>query len=147
MAAVRDDEFPVCEPASFRVTILPWLEPGEPLPEPEVEVNVEEKGRSTLTWEGPPGTSPQGGKGHVAIVRYPIPSPLGGPGHPVDIPVRGTLGEIQWVGDPGVGEVRLAWLESDENCGFYALYLWDITLTEEQSEQYLRQAAASLTEP
>jgi hypothetical protein len=141
-----DSESVLCEPAPFRVTILPWLEAGEPLPEPNVELDVEGEGSSILTWEGPPGTSSlEGGRGHVAIVRYPMPSRLGELGHPVDIPVRDTLGEIQWVGDPGVGEVRLVWLEVDGDCGSYALYLWDITMTEAESEEYLREAAASLT--
>ena len=135
----------VCEPPPFRITILPWLERGAPLPEPELSML---DGNAILMWEGPPGTNHEGGRGYVALQRFAVAdSPLGGEGHPVDIPVRGTVGEIRWVGDPGVGEVRLNWLEHKGSCGYHALHLLDTTLTEEESEQYLREAAASLTGP
>ena len=113
---------------------------------PPAQVLIAEQ-NAVLIWEGPPQTLDDEGntaRKMVALVTSWEPYVLGGFEHPVDVQVRGTLGEIQWVGDPGVGEVKLAWNEGVGPCDSYALHLWDVTLTEEETGDYLRDVAGTL---
>jgi hypothetical protein len=128
-----------CEPASFRVTRLPWLARGSEVPPPET---VMEEGSTSLVWFEDPERRWDGR--YVALQATSEP-PFGSDldGFPT-ASVRGRVGHLVWVGDPGVGELALTWQEGDASCSWHSLRISGEGLGEDEAVSQLRQVASSL---
>jgi hypothetical protein len=102
-----------CDAPSFRPTYLPWLGEGELVPEPRE--SIAKTGDRIFTWDGPEGS-------YVSLVRH---AEVIGAGVDTDgsIRVRGYPAWLQWIGDPGVGELALMWEEASTPCEGYSLRL------------------------
>ncbi|MEX2457707.1 MAG: hypothetical protein WD770_01825 [Actinomycetota bacterium] len=128
-----------CPPAPFRPTYLPWVPTGERLPDPVISSGVR---GSTMSWTRDMAT--QGGPS-LTLSRLVIPT------EPTPdaarLTVRGIQGQVIWIGDPGVGQIRLAWTEARRACDFYELHLLLPGASEEETEEALRRIARSLSEP
>jgi hypothetical protein len=127
----------ICQAPAVAPRYLPWLEPGEPVPPPEVR---REEGREILVWFAEPE---MGWDGPYVTLSVESEDPQGL--EPVE--VRGATGYLTWVGDPGVGALSLRWSEAEVPCGTYHLSLGTKGLPEARAEEEILRIAESLGTP
>ena len=129
-----------CPAAPYTVSRLPWLEAGSEISAPEL---VTEGKASLLVWFEDPVERWNGR--HVALTRSTHPLISGSLTEFPTVSVRGQLGHLIWVGDPGVGGLSIVWTEpSAEPCAWYSLTLLSQGMSEGQAETEIRRIAASL---
>jgi hypothetical protein len=135
---------PACPYPSVRPTYLPWVEPGEEIPEPDAHSAVGDEGVSYafLTWTDPPEAM-----GHfrykVSLVRTGQYN-LGAPGSPVDVSIEGS--------DPGelydgkqAGEASIYWVIPNVTaCSTVAIWFSAPDITWKQARAEVRKIAESL---
>ena len=123
-----------CEAAEFGPTYLPW-EKGS-IPDPEsftVQLNT------ISQW-----TTPEGAKNVVSVELVRRYNPWDDNEDFPLVPVRGTEGHLVWIGDPGVGQLSLQWLEGDEPCDNYGLYLLLPGASQRKAESEMARISRSL---
>jgi hypothetical protein len=135
---------PSCDPATFQPTYLPWLRPGEVVPQP---AESRDGPNVLLTWSAGdrPGWTQEPGASASLVTEFAA-SLEGSPGadFPV-VPVRGTTGRVVWVGDPGVGDVMVVWKELPGACGSFSLHLLAQNLSEQKAVEEISKIVASLS--
>jgi hypothetical protein len=112
-----------CPLPEMRPGMLPWLAEGEPAPQPfPMKMGTGDEPGAGLLWSADPGvewyTVP-----YVSVKRLHEPEVEPGDRGFEMTEVRGLPAELFWVGDPGVGQVRLDWREEPGECGVYSLAL------------------------
>jgi len=130
-----------CEPAPFRVMYLPWLPEDAEVPAPIV---LQDEDSAILVWFEDQKLEWDGA--YVTLQTSPKP-PLGGPAFLRDFPttsVRGEVGYLVWVGDPGVGELDITWSEGAGPCNWYSLGMSRVGATQAEAESAISAVADSL---
>jgi hypothetical protein len=122
---------PACAAPDLRPTTLPWLDDGEPVPEPTyVHDGTEERPNGFLVWaEDPDAYDPDGySEVHTVSISAVVEhEPSGHPDLP-DVEVRGHPADLIWVGDTGIAPLALRWQEGPDPCEAYAIHLTIVTL-------------------
>jgi hypothetical protein len=132
-----------CNLPAFSPHYLPWTERSDVGP---ADATMHENGNAIGIWFAPnsvpigPGLQAP----YLALVSEREEALVDEFDDGTPVNVQGEQGRMMWVGDPGVGEIALAWREHPGECGSFALHLLDQGLTEAQAEQELRLVAASL---
>lgn len=132
---VSEDAQERCDPPPMRATYLPWLRPGQ---EPSAPRERWDGSNALLTWSGPRE------KDRITLVRHFAEGDLDL--ETKSVKVGGTKGWLVWVGDPGVGELMLAWTEGSGICSGYSLHLETVGLTESDAEREIRRVGDGLTD-
>lgn len=135
-----------CETASFRPTYLPWVPPGDPMPDPFVPEpgTGDQPENAALVWFEDDERMYEFPAMYVSLMTLHDPPDLEA-ATAEQIEVRGTIGWMTWVGDPGVGELRLDWSEGAGPCRSYALAISTHTLPEQRAISELEKIAESLS--
>jgi hypothetical protein len=133
-----------CPYPSVRPTYLPWVEPGEDIPEPDAHSAPGDDGISYafLDW-----TDPHDAMGHfhykVTLVRTGQYN-LGAPGTPVDVSIEGSdPGELYDGKQPG--EASIYWVIPNVTaCSTVAIWFSSQDMTRKQAREEIKRIARSL---
>jgi hypothetical protein len=113
-----------CPLPELRPGMLPWLADGEPVPDPvEVRFGTPDEPDSVMTWAAEPDPEELWDVAHLSIGRIHTPDNEPGDQHFAMVDVRGHEAELVWVGDPGMGQLRVNWREQPGPCGVYSVWL------------------------
>jgi hypothetical protein len=129
-----------CETPAFTPTYLPWLRANETPPAPRTTGGTEASDR-TLVWFASEHREYE--EQYVALTTQLAPHADLEHFEQV-VPVRGHDGHVIWIGDPGVGEVSLQWMEREDPCGSFALHMSSIGFSERGAVRKLARVARSL---
>jgi hypothetical protein len=146
-----DQEIVACAPVQSWPTYLPWVgDVKRPLPPDAVVDGVPGDPNSLAYWASDPNFEPgEVSDGPVVtLVNMLEPDVEPGEAGGREVEVAGHQGELIWVGDPGVGGIRITWREAPGPCGTYGLWLLTAgigaCLGESAMEEELVRVARSL---
>lgn len=113
-----------CPLPELRPGMLPWLSDGEPVPDPvEVRFGTVDEPTSLTTWAADADPEELWNVAHLSIGRIHTPEVEPGDQGFEMVEVRGNEAELVWVGDPGMGQLRVNWREQPGPCGVYSVWL------------------------
>ncbi|HEX6580153.1 MAG TPA: GerMN domain-containing protein [Actinomycetota bacterium] len=130
-----------CPTAQLAVSRLPWLPLDSGVPDPAL---LEDELGPVLVWFEDEDQRWAGR--YVALKRSSEPVVGQGLSDFPTAEVRGEIGHLVWIGDPGAGEVALVWSEGVQPCSWFSLSMSSVGLTEAEAERTIRGLAAYVGE-
>ena len=99
-----------CAYVEARPSYLPWLDEGEPVPEPQLQTD---NGTSYVTW-----ASGDGGTSQKSVIFRRSSEPRGGRGEPVSVKLEGVRG--YYYASPG-SDAGVLWKTDSDACDLITL--------------------------